>query len=204
MFQGIETLTMARTITTLLLEECEDDIHIPKIGTWESTKILETSKFDCRHQNTSHWSFLYSIGNLSKCRYRKWAHMSHLDIFSISYGKKKGPIWLPTSKSRESTRPLCVQVKCNTSLESFQWELQVCLKPRPNWSFEQRFIVSQSYGSLDRDNFGTPPWESQDKKPFGCRCRREAQRILYGGRWGLPPSSSCGESYESRVARGLS
>jgi hypothetical protein len=30
------------------------------------------------------------------------------------------------------------------------------------------------------------------------------RRILYGGRWWLPPSPGCGESSESKVARGLS
>jgi hypothetical protein len=45
---------------------------------------------------------------------------------------------------------------------------------------------SQSFGSPNRDNFGTPLWESQDKKPFGCGCRREAQRILYGEGGGFP------------------
>jgi len=68
-------------------------------------------------------------------------------------------------------------------------------------------MSSQSLGSPNRDSFGTPPWESRDKKPFGCRCYEEKQRILYGGRWWLPPSlghsESC-ESCESRVGRGLS
>jgi len=32
----------------------------------------------------------------------------------------------------------------------------------------------------------------------------KAQRILYGGRWWLPPSPGRVESNESRVARGLS
>jgi hypothetical protein len=58
-------------------------------------------------------------------------------------------------------------------------------------------MSSQSPGSSNRDNFGTPPWESQDKKPFGCRCRGEAQRIIYGGRWWLPPSPGRGEASES-------
>jgi hypothetical protein len=44
-------------------------------------------------------------------------------------------------------------------------------------------MISQSLGNLNRDSFGTPPWESWDKKPFGCRCRGKMQRILYGGRW---------------------
>jgi hypothetical protein len=65
-------------------------------------------------------------------------------------------------------------------------------------------MTLQSGGSLNRDSFGTPPWESWDKKPFGCRCRGETQIILYGGRWWLPPNPGHGESCESRVACGLS
>jgi hypothetical protein len=64
--------------------------HTPKIGTWESTRTPKTSEFDCRGQNTWHWGFFYIIENLSKCRCRKWACMSHLDICSTSYDKKKG------------------------------------------------------------------------------------------------------------------
>jgi hypothetical protein len=47
-------------------------------------------------------------------------------------------------------------------------------------------MTPQSGGSLNRDSFGTPPWEPRDKKPFGCRCHGEAHIILYGGRWWLP------------------
>jgi len=50
----------------------------------------------------------------------------------------------------------------------------------------------------------TPPWESLDKKPFGCGCHGEAQRILYGGRWWLPVSLGRDELCESIVACGLS
>jgi len=35
----------------------------------------------------------------------------------------KLPIWLPTTKSQESTQFPCVQVACNISLESSQWGL---------------------------------------------------------------------------------
>jgi hypothetical protein len=63
---------------------------------------------------------------------------------------------------------------------------------------------AQSPKSAIRDSFGTPPWESWEKVQFGCKCGREAQRIPYGGRWWPPPSPSCGESSESKVARGLS
>ncbi len=72
------------------LRECEDEIHTPEMGTWESSETPKTLEFDYRGQNTLHWGVLYIIGKLSKCRCRKWACMSHLDSCSISYGKKKG------------------------------------------------------------------------------------------------------------------
>jgi len=113
-------------------------------------------------------------------------------------------IWFPTTKSRELTRPRCAQVECDTPLESSQGELQVCFRPQPNRRFERRVMNSQSLGSPNQDSFGTPPWESWDKKPFGCMCHRETQRILYGGRWWLPPNLGRGDFCESWVACGLS
>jgi len=65
-------------------------------------------------------------------------------------------------------------------------------------------MIVQSPESPNWDNFGTLPWESLDKKPFRCGCYGEAQSILYGGRCWFPPSPGCGESNESRIARGLS
>ncbi len=115
---------------------------------------------------------------------------------------KEGPgvklaIWLPTTKSQESTQSWCVQVEYKTPLESFQGELQVYFRPHPNRRFELRVMSSQSFGSPNRDSFGTPPYESRDKKPFGCRCCGQTQRILYGGRWWFPLSLGCCESSES-------
>jgi hypothetical protein len=40
-------------VATPLLEECEDDTHTPKMGTWESSGTPETLEFDCKGQNTS-------------------------------------------------------------------------------------------------------------------------------------------------------
>jgi hypothetical protein len=56
---------------------------------------------------------------------------------------------------------------------------------------------TQSPGSPNQDSFGTSLWESREKVSFGCKCDGEAQRILYGGRWWLPPSLGHGESNES-------
>jgi len=88
------------------------------------------------------------------------------------------------------------------ALKRSQRELQDCFRTHPNWRSKQEVMDAQSPGSLTRDNFGTPPWESREKVPFGCTLRRVMQRILYGGRWWIPPSPGCGESSESKVARG--
>jgi len=64
-------------------------------------------------------------------------------------------------------------------------------------------MSSQSPETLTRDNFGTPPWESREKEPFGCSLRRELQRILYGEGGGFPQVRAV-VSQVSPSARGLS
>jgi hypothetical protein len=44
----------------------------------------------------------------------------------------------------------------------------------------------QSCGSPKLQNFGTPTWESRDKKPFGCGLV-ERRRVDYKGEGGGPP-----------------
>jgi hypothetical protein len=155
-------------ITTPLLEECEDDIHIPEMGTWESSETPKTSKLDCRSQNTWPWGVLYIIGKLSKCKCQKWPHMSHLDICSTSYGKKKGQEWRPLKVGNRPDLSVCrwsATHHWKALKESYKFAL-----PHPNRRCEQRVMNSQSSRSLNWDSFGTFLWESWDKKSFECRC----------------------------------
>jgi hypothetical protein len=89
-------------------------------------------------------------------------------------------IWFPTTKSRESIRPWCMQVDCNTPLESSSGELQVFFRPHPNQRFEQRVMNSQSSRSPNRDSFGTFPWKSWEKVSFRCsaagKCKENYMR----------------------------
>jgi len=132
-----------------------------------------------------------------------FGHLQH-KLWQKDRSGVKLPVRLLTTKSWESTRPRCMQVKCDKPLEKFQGELQVCFRLHPNRRSKQIVTITQSPGSPNWDNFGTSPWESRDKKPFRCGCRGEAQNILYEGRWWLPPSPGRDESNDSRVARGLS
>jgi hypothetical protein len=79
----------------------------------------------------SHWSF----GHLQP---KLWA--------------KEGPgvklaIWLPTIKSRESTRSRHALGECDMELESSRTELQVWFRPRPNRRSGREAMMSQSPGS---------------------------------------------------------
>jgi hypothetical protein len=174
-------------VTTPLLEECEDEIHTPKMGTWESTKTFETSEFDYRGQNTSPWGVPYVIGKLSKRKCWKWARMSYLKICSTSYGKKKGR----ESNWQFDSRPLKVEnwpdpCACKWS-STHRWKaLDESYRPHPNPKSEQRVMSSQNGRSPNQDSFGTPPWESRNKKPFGCRCRGETREYYMGEGGGFP------------------
>jgi hypothetical protein len=87
------------------LKKCEDETHIPEMGTWESSETLKTLEFNYRDQNTSSWGVLYMIGKLLKFRCQKWAHMGHSNICSTCYGKKKGQ----ESNWQFDSRPLKVR-----------------------------------------------------------------------------------------------
>jgi hypothetical protein len=82
------------------------------------------------------------------------------------------------------------------ALESSRQELQHWFRPRPDRRLGQKDMTVQSLGSPNRESFGTPLWESRDKKPFGCSLYGVTHSILYGGRWWLPPSLGRGESNE--------
>jgi len=101
-------------------------------------------------------------------------------------------IWLPTTKSQESTRPRCVQMECGTPLESSWVELLV-LDLVPIQGLSRELWAPKVPGV----QIGTVSRLPRNKKSFGCRCGEVTQRILYGGRWWLPPSLGCGESNES-------
>jgi hypothetical protein len=124
-----------------------------------------------------------------------FGHLQHKLWLKERSGVKLA-IWLPTTKSWESTWSRCVQVECDTSLESSQGELQVCLRSCPNRRLGQEVINAQSSRSRNRDNFGAPLWESREKVSFRCRCGTVTQIILYGGRWWFPLSLGHGESSE--------
>jgi len=146
-------------VATPLWGKCEDEIHIPKSGNLESSGTLTTSELDCRAQNTLSWSVLYTIGKALKCTCWNglaWAIWTFAaQVMVERRARSQIAVWLSTTKSRELTRPRCVQIECDTSLERSWGELQNFFRPHPNLRSEPRVMSSQSPESPNRDNFET-------------------------------------------------
>jgi hypothetical protein len=87
---GSGAAVLSPVVATPLWAKCEGEAHTPKNGKLESSGTLENLELDCRGQISSHLSALGVIGKVLKCRCPKWPRMSHLDICSPSYGRKKG------------------------------------------------------------------------------------------------------------------
>jgi hypothetical protein len=92
------------SVGTPLWAKCEGEAHTPKSGKLKSSGTPKNSERDCRGKISSHFGALGVIGKVLKCRCPKWHRMSHLDIFSPSYGQKKGR----ESKWQFNSRPLKV------------------------------------------------------------------------------------------------
>ncbi len=136
-----------------------------------------------------------------KRRYRKWPRIGHLNICRPSYGQKKGR----ESNWQFDSRPLKVG---NLPLPDLRIERARCRWKDldEGYNFSSRCDQTPQSGVMSSQSpetppgtvsgqFRTPTWESRENEPFGCSPRGVSQRILYGGRWWLPPSPGHGVSY---------
>jgi hypothetical protein len=82
--------------------------HLEKLGDLESSGTPECLELDRKGQKTSHWGVLSVIGKVLKRRYRKCPRIGNSDIFSPSYGQKKGR----ESNWQFDSRPLKVGNRC--------------------------------------------------------------------------------------------
>jgi hypothetical protein len=146
----------------------------------ESPWTPKLSKSDCKSQNISHWGVFYIVGKLLKCKCLKWDRMTRLDICNTSYGKKKGR----ESNWQFDSQPWkvlpCVQVTCDTPLESSSQELQLCFRPRLDQRSKHRAMASQSCENPTLA-VSRPLWESRKKKAIWMwASRRVAKSTIWG------------------------
>jgi hypothetical protein len=62
----------------------------PKAGTWSPPGLPQLQSSTAEGKTPRLEVFFISLEKVLKCRCRKWPRMSHLDICSTSYGRKKG------------------------------------------------------------------------------------------------------------------
>jgi hypothetical protein len=84
-----------------------------------------------------------------------FGHLQH-KFWPKERSRVKLAIWLSTTESQESTRFPCVQVVCNTSLESSWQGLQLWFRPRPDRRSAPKVIVPQSCKTPSLGDFGSP------------------------------------------------
>jgi hypothetical protein len=183
--------------------KCENATHTPKSGKMEFSGTPENSEDDLRGQISLPWCVLYINGKVLKRRCSKWPRIGHLDIFSPSYGQKKGR----ESNCQFDSRPLKVWNRplSNVASRNATWRWKALNK---SYNFGLNLVPIRARGeelwaskvpglqpeTPTWDSFGTPTWESREKESFGCSLGEELQSILYGGRWWLPLSPGRGES----------
>jgi len=134
------------------------DSHSQK---WELGVLWDSQNFKARlqGQNSSPRGVIYTIGKVLKCRCWKWPHMSHSDICSTSYGRKKGR----ESNCQFDSRPLKVGNRPNPSVCAGGVRHTVGKFLRRATSLLQTSSQSEVWTrSPIRDSFGTPPRESRN------------------------------------------
>jgi hypothetical protein len=152
-------------------------------GSWSPKWIPKFLKCDCRGQNPYVARVLYIIGKLLKRRCIKWACITHLDIWNISYSQKKAR----ESNWQFDSWPLKVGNRLNfvalRQRATYCWK---ALDEGYNFALDLiairglhvKFWAPQNHESPNCGNFGTLVCASQDERPFGCGPRGVLQKIL--------------------------
>jgi hypothetical protein len=117
--------------------------------------------------------------------HKPFGHLQH-KLWSKERPGVKLAVWLPTTKSQEPTRSRCVQVDCDTPLESSQGELQVRFRPCPNRRLERKVMNAQSPRSLNRDNLETPLGSLGTKSHLGVGAVEQHREYYMGEGDGFP------------------
>jgi len=121
-------------------------------------------------------------------------------------------VWLPTTKSQESTFSRRSNWECNTALESSRRELQLWFRTCPNPSSGRGAMVVQSSGSLAGTvsglHFGSPNKMCHSDVAFATSCRKYYKGEGGGFPWvravvSLVCPSAHGKSQHPRVSRML-
>jgi len=141
-------------------------LTLPKVGIWSPLRLPQLQSSIAEGKTPRLEVFFMSLERLWSVDVKNglaWAiWTSASQVMVKRRAESQTDSLIPDHKSRESTWSRCVQMECDTPLESSWEELQVCFSLHPNSRSELGFMSSQSPGSPNWDSFGAPPWESQE------------------------------------------
>jgi hypothetical protein len=112
--------------------------------------------------------------------------------------------WLPTTKSRESTRNTWRQTMCDIPLKSSRRELQLCFRLHFDPRSARKVMWLQSAGSPAGRDFGTPARESRERKAIWMWVPWRVTEYTIRGKVVASPKSGPWWVLCVRVARGWS
>ncbi len=154
-----------------------------KVGDLESSGTPECLELNKKAQNTSHWGVFSVIGKVLKRRYRKWPCIGHLDIFSPSYGQKKGR----ESNWQFDSRPLKVgnwplpdlrieSVICRWKDldEGYKFDLDLVAIRSGSWELrlpKSRDSTRENFGTISGLQLGSPGKKSHLDVASTERCK---------------------------------
>jgi hypothetical protein len=153
-------------------------LTLPKVGTWSLSGLLKTQSLIAGVTTPRIRVFVfYTIGKVLKCRCPKWPYMSHLDICSTSYGRKKG------RDSNCQTQPLKVGNRPDPSMckwsekhhwkaleESYKFSLEFIPIGGLSWELWALKVSRVQTGTISRLLLGSPGTKNHsDVGPMGER-----------------------------------
>jgi hypothetical protein len=146
-------------------------LTLPKVGSRSPPGLSKTQSSIARSQNTLHWGILDVI--------------LHFDSRPLKVGNRPLPE-ICRGSATWSWKALEERYKITWDLIPIGGLSKKLWMPK---------VPGVQSGTISRLHFGSPG----KKVPSGCSFSAELQRILYGGRWWLPPSPGRGESSESNL-----
>jgi hypothetical protein len=160
-------------------------------------------------QNSMSCDVFYIIEKILERRCLKWVRIVHLDIWNTSYGPKKGreSNWQFDSqpeKSQESTQFTCLKMACNIPLESSWRGLQRCFTLHLDPRSARKVMGLQNCRSPNLGDFGTPTWESWNKKTIWMWAAWRGEEYTIKGKVVASPKSGLWWVLCVRVAHGSS
>jgi hypothetical protein len=169
-------------------------LPLPKVETWSPPGLPKTQKTIWGVKSPCLDAFFISMKSSWSVDVQNGLALpiwtSTAQVMAKEGSGVKLPVWLPTTKSRESTSLRRCLKECDTALESSQWELQLWFRARPDLSLGWGAVAVQSPGTI----LGLQLGSLGKKRSFGYSLGEELQRIIYGGRWWLPLNPGHGES----------